>query len=124
MSYRFADSFRGSCQQTCMTYTTAVCTVKSHDDEQKNCPKHVEFYSKNNFEKLVHPVAFIIIIYHDAQSPERQIQNTQFTFNKFSSENHSLYEIIKTSFLSTTAVVKRTHHNVTLFVHFLSCFLS
>ena len=25
-----------------------------------NCPKHVEFYSKNKFEKLVHLVGFII----------------------------------------------------------------
>jgi len=40
MSYRFADSLRAgsgrsalillaSCQQTCMTYTIAVCTVKN-----------------------------------------------------------------------------------------------
>ena len=40
------------CQQTCMTYTTAVCTVKTPDDGQRNCPKHIEFYSKNKFEKL------------------------------------------------------------------------
>jgi len=26
----------------------------------RNCPKHVEFYSKNKFEKLVHLVGFII----------------------------------------------------------------
>jgi len=26
---------------------------------QRNCPKHVEFYSKNKFEKLVHLVGFI-----------------------------------------------------------------
>jgi len=45
MSYRFADS----------------------------CLKHAEFYSKNKFEKLVHLVGFIIRIYHDARSPERQI---------------------------------------------------
>jgi len=38
-----------------------------------NCPKHVEFYSKNKFEKLVHLLGFIIRIYHDARSPERQI---------------------------------------------------
>jgi hypothetical protein len=30
------------------------------DDGQRNCPKHVEFNSKNKFEKLVHLVAFII----------------------------------------------------------------
>jgi len=33
-----------SCQQTCMTYTTAVCTVKNSYDGQRNCPKHVEFF--------------------------------------------------------------------------------
>jgi len=42
-----------SCQQTSMTYTIAVCTVKTPDDGQRNCPKHVEFYFKNKFEKLV-----------------------------------------------------------------------
>ena len=30
-------------------------------------PKHVDFYSKNKFEKLVHIVGFIIRIYHDAR---------------------------------------------------------
>jgi hypothetical protein len=43
------------------------------DDGQKTCPKHVEFYSKNKFEKLVHLVAFIIRIHHDAWSSECQI---------------------------------------------------
>jgi len=32
------------------------------DDGQRNCPKYVEFYSKNKFEKLVHLVGFIIRI--------------------------------------------------------------
>jgi len=27
---------------------------------QRNCPKHVEFYSKIKFEKLVHLVGFIV----------------------------------------------------------------
>jgi len=57
-----------------MTYPVAVCTVKTPDDGQMNCPKHVEFYSKNKFEELVHLVGFIIRIYHDARSPERQIR--------------------------------------------------
>ena len=30
------------------------------DDGKKTCPKHVEFYSKNKFEKLVHLVSFTI----------------------------------------------------------------
>jgi len=56
-----------------MTYTIAVCTVKTPDDGQRNCPKHVEFYSKNKFEKLVHLIGFIIRIYHEARSRERHI---------------------------------------------------
>jgi len=47
MSYTFADS----CQQNCMTYTSVLCTAKkTPDDVQRNCPKHVEFYSKNKLE--------------------------------------------------------------------------
>ena len=45
---------------------------KTPDDGQRNCPKHVEFYFKNKLEKLVHLVSFVIRIYHDARSPERQ----------------------------------------------------
>jgi len=33
---------------------------KTPDDGQMNCPKHVEFHSKNKFEKLVRLVGFII----------------------------------------------------------------
>jgi hypothetical protein len=51
---------QASCHQTCMTYTIAVCTVKSPDDRQRKCPKHLEFHSKNKFEKLEHLVGFII----------------------------------------------------------------
>jgi len=40
--------------------------------------KHVEFYSKNKFEKLVHLVGFIIRIYHGTQSSERQITEHMF----------------------------------------------
>ena len=50
-----------------------MCTVKTPDDGQRNCSKHVEFYSKNKLEKLVHLVGFIVRIYHDARSPESQI---------------------------------------------------
>jgi hypothetical protein len=45
---------------------------KTPDDEQSYCPKHVDFHSKNKFEKLVHLVGFIIGIYHDARAHERQ----------------------------------------------------
>jgi hypothetical protein len=46
---------------TC-TYNIAVCTVeKTPDDGQWDCPKHIEFHSKNKFEKIVHLVGFSII---------------------------------------------------------------
>ena len=86
MSYSFADSLRaGSGQNSvlillasynCKLYDTYYCCVYSEklsDDRQRNCPKHVESYSKNKFEKLVHLVGFIIRIFHDARSHERQI---------------------------------------------------
>jgi hypothetical protein len=33
---------------------------KTPDDGQMNCPKDVDFHSKNKFEKLVHQVGFIV----------------------------------------------------------------
>ena len=36
---------------------------KTPDDGQRNCSKHVEFYPKNEFEKLVRLVGFIIRIH-------------------------------------------------------------
>ena len=41
------------CLLLCIQYQTP-------DDGQKTCLKHVELYSKNKFEKLVHLVGFII----------------------------------------------------------------
>jgi len=58
-----------------MVYVIQVFCVYSEkllDDGQRNCPRHIEFYSKIKFVKLVHLVGFIIRIYHDARSPERQ----------------------------------------------------
>ena len=46
------------------------------DDGQRNCQKHVEFYSKNKFQKLVYLVGFIIRIYHDARSSECETWNS------------------------------------------------
>ena len=43
------------------------------DGGHKYCPKYVEFYSKNKFDKLVLLVGFIIRIYHDARSSDCQI---------------------------------------------------
>jgi hypothetical protein len=40
-------------------FRASLCPKKTPDDGQRNCPKHVEFYSKNKFEKLVHLVGYI-----------------------------------------------------------------
>ena len=63
-----------------MTYTyCCVYSTKTPDDGQKTCPKHIEFYSKNKFEKLVHLVGFIIRIYNDASSSECKISDRLFS---------------------------------------------
>ena len=41
-------------------YVLLCVQWKTPDDGQRNCLKHVEFYSKNKFQKLVHLVGFII----------------------------------------------------------------
>jgi len=86
MSYGFVDRLQAGsgryCSSvlillaSCVMYTSDVCTVKKKTPYvgQRNCPKHVEFYSKNKFEKLVHLGGFIIRMFHDARSPERQIR--------------------------------------------------
>jgi hypothetical protein len=61
-----------------MAYRFAVCTVETSGDGQRNCPKHLEFYSKNKFDKLVHLVGFFIRIFHDARLPERQKSNPSY----------------------------------------------
>ena len=72
MSYWFADTSQTVSEP--VWHIPLLCVQrKTSDDGQGNCPKHVEFYSKNKFEKLVHLVGFVIRIYHDARSPERQI---------------------------------------------------
>ena len=68
MSYWFADSLRAGSGRSvlillasCMTYSIAVCTVKKTPDEgQRNCPKHVEFYSKRKCENLVYLVGLLL----------------------------------------------------------------
>jgi hypothetical protein len=73
MSYRFADSLRAGSgwnyQRHALIFSnlflelhiSLLCAQwKTPDDGQRNCPKHVEFHSKNKFEKSVHLVGFIM----------------------------------------------------------------
>jgi len=63
-----------------------------YSEKQRNCPKHVEFYSKNKFEKLVHLVGFIIRIYHDARSRERQLRSRMCAWDKW---HHPYFSRVK-----------------------------
>ena len=93
-----------SCSQAVWHIPLLCVQWKTPDDGQRNCPKHVEFYSKNKFEKLVRLVGFIIRIYHDAaRSLERQIWNyiesllRKFTFHSTLIHRTALY--VKTNTL-------------------------
>jgi hypothetical protein len=88
MTYRFADSLRAGTERNQfrpvpprIMYDIPLLYVqwKTPDDGKRNCPKHAEFYSRNKFAKFVHLVCFVIRIYHDARSAERQIP---YNFNK------------------------------------------
>ena len=59
-----------SCQHN--VYILLCVQWRTPGDGKRNCPKHVEFYSKNKFEKLVHLVGFFIKNYQDARSHEHQ----------------------------------------------------
>ena len=48
-----------SCSQAVWHIPLLCVQWKTADDGQRNCPKHVQFYSKNKFEKLVHLVGFV-----------------------------------------------------------------
>ena len=58
------DGTSWSCSQAVskiVWYIPLLCVQwKTPDDGQRNCPEHVEFYSENKLEKLVHLVGFII----------------------------------------------------------------
>jgi len=66
MSYRFADSLRAGENAPARKLLTNLCVPllcvqwKTPDDGKRNCLKHVDFHSKNKFEKLVHLVGFIV----------------------------------------------------------------
>jgi len=59
----YADCLLPSCQHNLYDIYLLLCIpCWTPDDGKKTCPKHVEFCSKNKFEKLVHIVGFIVRI--------------------------------------------------------------
>ena len=65
MSYRIRMELvpSWSCSQAVckpVWHIPLLCVQRKTPDEQRNSPKHVEFQSKNKFEKLVHLVGFFM----------------------------------------------------------------
>jgi len=80
----YAGCFLASSQHNlCDLYILLCVQWRTPHDGQRNCPKHVEFYSKNKFEKLVHLVGFVITIYHDARSSVCQNFIKRFAFDRY-----------------------------------------
>jgi hypothetical protein len=83
------ESLLASCQHNLNDIYLLLCIqCWTPDVGQRNCPKHVEFYSKNKSEKLVRLVGFIIRIYHDARSSECQIRQCQTSKGNILIEEH------------------------------------
>ena len=87
-----------SCQQTCMTYTIAVCTVKNSwwwtEELSETC--RVSF--QNKFANLVHLVGFIIRTCHEARSRERKKER-----------NIRLWSVVFPQSLSTQNQINQLH---------------
>jgi len=60
MTYTHPDPARKLSANVYDIHKCCVYSEKIPDDGQRNSPKHVEFHSKNKFEKLVHLVGFVI----------------------------------------------------------------
>ena len=61
VSYRFCWQPAPKLSAKPLRQIQLLCVVwKTAYEGRRNCPKHVEFYSKNKFEKLVHLIGFIV----------------------------------------------------------------
>jgi hypothetical protein len=112
MSYRFSESLRAvSGQNRVPSWSCCIPSLcvqwKTPDDGQRNCPNHVEFYSKNKLQKLVHLTGFIIKSYHDTRSPERQVCQEWVELYTYSPHAPALRVTEKTFTLS---IIKNPKH--------------
>ena len=83
---------------------------KTPDDGQRNCPKYVELYFKNKFEKLVRLLGFIIRFYHDARTPERQKNTNTNTNTPIQTHTH----VHTNTHMHTKTNTQNTH---TIYIH-------
>jgi hypothetical protein len=65
---------------SCQQIISLLCVQwKTPDDGQRNCPKHIEFRSKNKFEKLLYLFRFIIRNLSQRRSHKRRNRLTYFS---------------------------------------------
>ena len=126
MSYRFADilragSGRNSVRKPVWHIPLLCLQWKTPDDGQRNCPKHVEFYSKNKFEKLVHLVGFIIRMFVGYPSPPSHF----ITLLLFSHDqsNYSSASFSSTTFYEKKKCGKRREKRNNFFLNFSESFV-
>jgi len=108
MSYRFTDSLQA-------VHIPLLCIqCKTPDDVHRNCPKHVAFYSKNKFEKLVRLVGFIIRNRFDVLDKKILQISTTFSFYIFKwlrfLQSYSTVQLV--SQLQETNIVIVLHVNI------------
>ena len=112
-----------SCLQTCMTYTSAVCTVKNSWWWTEELPEICRGLFQNKFEILVHLVGFIIREVHlvglyyasISRCTVHRMWNSHSTFiwnvGKFFNQNWDTFSngdnLIKSVRLSATTVLNR-----------------
>ena len=84
-------------------YLLLCIQYQTHDDGQRTYLKHVEFYSKNKFEKLVHLIGFIVRMFErclnlsvpitclTCQTNEKYIVELDQIFNPLKTKRRLLY---------------------------------
>jgi len=88
MSYRFADSLRAGSANPLWHMPLLCVQWKTLDDGRRNCPKHVELYSKNKFQKLVHLVGFIVRNVYQCLPASNQYNTTIKNWRSSSPSHH------------------------------------
>jgi len=98
---RITKNFRSvpslSCSQAVskpVWYISLLCVQWKTDDGQRNCPKHVQFYSKNKFEKVLNLVGFSIRNYNYLlRNDPEELSSRIVTWHTKKNCNHFNHEI-------------------------------
>jgi len=111
-----------SCSQTVsktVWHIPLLCVQwKTPDDRHRNCPKHVEFYSKNRFEESVHPLLCV-----QWKTPDDRHRNCPkhvefYSTNRFEESLHPVGFIIRMPFSWVAVfIIRGLRDYATLFLY-------